>query len=68
MSLLEQQLLTMRANAQAIVATAEAVLSALRPPPGSTGPCQHPPETRTPVARMGAPEAWRCACGAEGSD
>ena len=62
-TLLRQQLVTMRENAKAIMATADAILTAMEPAvePG----CQH--AQRQSSARMGHPNAWRCpACGAEG--
>ena len=67
--MLREQIVAIRAGAAAQVAMADAILKALDAAP-SPGPipdgCEHPPGHRTPVPRMGAPEAWRCACGAEG--
>ena len=69
--MLREQVIAIRAGAAAQVAMADAILAALdgaasppAAPPG--GVCAHPAETRMAVPRMGAPEAWRCACGAEG--
>ena len=67
--MLREQVIAIRAGAAAQVAMADAILHALDsgPAPQRTGePCAHPSEQRMPVPRMGAPEAWRCACGAEG--
>lgn len=67
-SLLQHQVMAMRASAMAIAATADAILTAIteatKPVPGT--PCEHPAAQRTPTPRMGAPEAWRCVCGQEG--
>ena len=67
--MLAAQIQAIRASAIAIAAQCDALLAALAsasgPPPGA-GDCRHPSELRTPVARMGAPGAWVCACGAEG--
>lgn len=63
------QVAAIRASAVAITAQCDALLAALSaaaPTPPSDGPCQHQPERRTPAARMGAPGAWTCECGAEG--
>ena len=69
--MLREQIVAIRAGAAAQVAMADAILRAL----DSAGPtaaslanaaCTHAPEQRMAVPRMGAPEAWRCMCGAEG--
>lgn len=66
--MLTAQIAAIRASAAAIAAQCDALLAALPAP--MTGArdagCQHPPERRTSAARMGAPDAWRCDCGAEG--
>ena len=69
--MLREQIAAIRAGAAAQVAMADAILRALdgaglaaASPVGAA--CAHAPEQRMAVPRMGAPEAWRCACGAEG--
>ena len=67
--MLREQVLAIRAGAAAQVAMADAILAALDapvPPRGPSEACAHPSEQRMAVPIMGAPEAWRCACGAEG--
>ncbi len=67
--LLHQQIVSMRASAHAVVATADAILAAMgetAPAIAPGTPCDHPMSQRTPAPRMGAPDAWRCACGQEG--
>ena len=60
-TLLRQQLITMRENAKAVVATADAILAAMQAP----AECQHPQKQSR--ARMGHHEAWYCPdCKAEG--
>ena len=68
--MLREQVLAIRAGAAAQVAMADAILRALDAPaqaqPTGAALCEHPPEARMAAARMGAPDAWRCACGQEG--
>lgn len=68
--LLRSQIVAMRAGAKAIVAQAEAILTAMEPEAlerqQPDAPCRHEPAKRMATPRMGAPDAWRCACGAEG--
>ena len=66
--MLLQSLRAVRAQAEAIVATVDALLAELEAAaaqPGG-GPCDHAPERRTPAGRMGSPGAWVCECGVEG--
>ena len=66
--MLREQVIAIRAGAAAQVAMADAILAALdgaAPPPATSGSCAHPAEARMAVPRMGAPNAWYCACGAE---
>ena len=68
--MLREQIVAIRAGAAAQVAMADAILRALDAPPtveALGAACAHPLERRLPTPRMGAPEAWRCACGEEGS-
>ena len=66
--MLREQIVAIRAGAAAQVAMADAILRAMEPAPQSAPPsvCAHPAEQRISASRMGAPDAWRCACGAEG--
>ena len=66
---LAAQIAAIRASAAAIAAQCDALLDGVLPPPGAAGTevaCAHALERRTPVPRMGASEAWVCACGVEG--
>ena len=67
--MLREQIVAIRAGAAAQVAMADAILKALDVVPPS-GPipdgCEHQESIRLAVPRMGAPNGWRCACGAEG--
>lgn len=68
---IRRQLLAIRGNAAATLATVDAILGAIEervePALGSGTECQHPPEARVEAARMGHPAGWHCtACGAEG--
>ena len=70
-ALLRHQIIAMRENARAVMATADAILAAISEAPVSmviaalSGPCRHDPAQRLPVPRMGQPDAWLCACGVE---
>lgn len=69
--MLAAQVVAIRASAAAIVAQCDALLTAVAAVtsvPPQDGVCQHPPGRRLAVARMGAPLAWRCECGAEGGE
>ena len=69
--MLREQVIAIRAGAAAQVAMADAIIAALdgaAPPAARQTPdgCEHQSEQRMATPRMGAPNAWHCACGAEG--
>ena len=71
--MLREQIVAIRAGAAAQVAMADAILRALDAPaavavPMAGGACGHAPERRQMTPRMGAPGAWRCECGKEGTE
>ena len=67
--MLREQVLAIRAGAAAQVAMADAIRAAMNGSAGQPpGECQHPPEKRQKAARMGVPDAWVCACGAQGDE
>ena len=67
---MQAQLMAIRAQAVATVATVDAILRALDDAPAipAAAPgCVHPTEQRLSAGRMGAPNAWTCGvCGEEG--
>ena len=68
MSALLDSVRAIRFHALGIVAATDGLLRAITPGEGSVipGPCTHPESRRTLAPRMGAPDAWVCACGQEG--
>jgi len=68
--MLREQLLAVRAQAAATVATVDAILAGLvEPPESGGGPCRHPEGSRIEAPRMGAPGGWKCGvCGHEGGE
>ena len=68
--MMHAQLMAIRAQAVATVATVDAILRVLDDEPAARAVapgCIHPTEQRIPAGRMGAPNAWTCGvCGEEG--